>query len=486
MISLAAAAACAAAWLSCRGSSSSLRQPSPTVLRVGVSLGVAAVANPINGIRQLAQNITTEGLGRAAEDGRIEPQLADGWSLSDGGRALTIRLKPGVKFQDGSRADASTLAALLPSAIRNFAGSIADDIESVQPDGADTLAIRYRRPEPLLSEVLEVMIRKDQTGVSTGAFMPSSTGPTELVANPTYHLGRPLIDRIAINTFPSVRSAWAELLRNNIDMLYEVGSDALDSLENSTNVRVFTFTRRYQYALVLNTSAPALRSKTVRRALNLAVNRPQLVAQALNGHGVPSSGPVWPKHWAIANTPSEPIYDPERAAKLLEHQTVRFTCLMASDPLYERIGLELKRQFAAVGVDMDLKSMSPDELYKAQRDRQYDAALTEPISGPTLLRLYIMWHSTGALNNSGRGDVTIDSALDRVRNARTEEEYRSAAPGIQEAFNDDPGAIFLAWSERARAVSRRFAVPPPDPGADVLRTLRLWTTRNDDRLASRN
>ena len=37
---------------------------------------------------------------------------------------------------------------------------------------------------------------------------------------------------------------------------------------------------------------------------------------------------------------------------------------------------------------------------------------------------------------------------------------------------DDPPAIFLAWSERARAVSNRFVVPPPEAGRDVLSTLR--------------
>jgi hypothetical protein len=46
--------------------------------------------------------------------------------------------------------------------------------------------------------------------------------------------------------------------------------------------------------------------------------------------------------------------------------------------------------------------------------------------------------------------------------------------------------MLLAWSERARAVSTRFVVPPPEPGIDVLATMRLWKPRNDERFASRN
>ena len=44
---------------------------------------------------------------------------------------------------------------------------------------------------------------------------------------------------------------------------------------------------------------------------------------------------------------------------------------------------------------------------------------------------------------------------------------------------DDPPAIFLAWSERARAVSKRFVVPDAEPGRDILSTLRFWKPAED-------
>ena len=65
-------------------------------------------------------------------------------------------------------------------------------------------------------------------------------------ANEDYYLGRPAMDRIIVSKYPSVRAAWAELLRGNIDMLYELGLDELDSVKESTSVNVFSFTRRYQ------------------------------------------------------------------------------------------------------------------------------------------------------------------------------------------------------------------------------------------------
>jgi hypothetical protein len=50
---------------------------------------------------------------------------------------------------------------------------------------------------------------------------------------------------------------------------------------------------------------------------------------------------------------------------------------------------------------------------------------------------------------------------------------------------NNPPAIFLAWRERARAVSSRFHVVA-DPGADVLLTMREWQPAADARAARGN
>jgi hypothetical protein len=73
-----------------------------------------------------------------------------------------------------------------------------------------------------------------------------------------------------------------------------------------------------------------------------------------------------------------------------------------------------------------------------------------------------------------------------MKEASDEASMRSAVLGVHQAFMDDPPAIFLAWSVRARAVSNRFVIPPLEPGRDVLATLRLWRPSADNRYASRN
>src|SRR5215472_6202238 len=55
--------------------------------------------------RNILDSIVTE-----ANDGSIKPWLATGWTVSGNGLVYTFRLKPGVKFTDGTALDAQAIA----------------------------------------------------------------------------------------------------------------------------------------------------------------------------------------------------------------------------------------------------------------------------------------------------------------------------------------------------------------------------------------
>src|SRR5262249_54373768 len=85
---------------SCRSDPGDRPETSSTVLRVGV--GQLSATSQQNGLRQLAQIIAVEGLGRLTPEGKVEPWIADKWHLANGGRSVVVTLKSGVKFHDGS------------------------------------------------------------------------------------------------------------------------------------------------------------------------------------------------------------------------------------------------------------------------------------------------------------------------------------------------------------------------------------------------
>jgi peptide/nickel transport system substrate-binding protein len=447
----------------------------PATLRIGVSVGQMAAADPQTGLGQVTQNQSVEGLVKIGEDGRATAWLAQGWEFTPDGRTLKMHLRPDLTFHDGSPVSAPVVAHLLETLLPPFMGPTFADVESITTSGQTEINLRLRQRSPFVLEALELQLRSPGPAkAGTGPFEPAGpASPTDLKANDHYYLGRPTIDRLTVNTYPSARAAWAEMLRNNLDMLYEVSTDSLDSLERSNQIQIFNYLRHYQYTLIFNTQQPALRSAAVRQALSQSIDRDAVVRDALGGHGVASSGPIWPGHWAIGPDLNKFGYEPQKAARALSGHPLHFTCLVPPD--YERIALIVKRQLDQVAVTMDVKELPPAKILEAMSRREFDAVLFDAVSAPSMFRSFLWWHSKSAGNLAGFASPGVDNALDRIRHAGSDDEYRAGVAAFQRATIDDPPAIFLAWSERARAVSKRFAVTETAAGRDILSQLRLWT-----------
>jgi len=455
---------------------------STATLRVGI--GGLPQQTPQAGLRPLVGNLSIEGLINYNEDGRPRPWLAEGWTTSADGLLLTIQLREGARFHDGSPVSPAAVVAALQSTLPTAMGPAFEDVLTIQPSGDRHVNITLRAPSPFVLEALVSPIQRPG-GIGTGAYVAASTGAAEMTAFNGYYLGKPALETLSIRAYPTIRGAWADLLRGNLDMLYEVGADALDSMQATTTVSVFSFVRRYQYLIVFGPRAHALDSADVRRELNAAIDRTALVRDAFGTHGLPSSGPVPAQHWALSPTAPRLAFD-VRTAKNLSSRHLRFTLLVPPDSLYERVALDAQRQLARVGVEMNLEEATQDRIVQAIRTGDFDAALGDIISGPSMFRLYQRWHTGGAFNPRSTNSKLIDAALDRLRGARSDDEYRAGVTAFQQAIVDDPPALFLAWGERARAVSRRFDVPVPEGGRDVLATLRFWRPVAASQLASRN
>jgi peptide/nickel transport system substrate-binding protein len=407
---------------------------------------------------------------------------------------MEIRLRPGAKFHDGAPVTAETITKVLNEGLPGYMGPAFSDVDHVRPISTDRIEVGFKRPSPFFQEALEIQVRKpDQPTVGTGPFKANgASSPNELKSNPDYYLGIPTVDRIVVKNYPSVRAAWADLLRDQIDMLYEVSADALDSLSGATSVSIYSFTRPYQYVIAFNQRSPVFRSAKIRQALNAAIDRDALIRDGLGGRGTPSSGPIWTQHWALAAETERLRFSPQEAvAELAKSSTtagragfsLRFKCLLPAG--YERLGLVVKRQLQMVGVEMEIEEASAERVLQALRDSSYDAVFLDMVSGPSLFRTYQWWHSAGTFNPGSLGGGSLDAPLDQVRYARSDEDYRKGVAAFQHAVIANPPGIFLAWSERTRAVNRRFDVAA-EPGRDILTTLRSWRPATDLQSVGRN
>ncbi len=480
----------------CSTSDSGTAQPSvaaPVTLSIGFPFQTGTA--PLNGATQAARLLTLEGLGYLARDGRAHPRLAEAWSESSDGLTWTIRLRRNAFFHDGSPVDASSVRASLErsmkTADRDFLPGLSD-IVAIDAPSTHELLIRVRNRSTFLLDDLGVAITKrSESGkvVGTGPFVTTSTSEDEVVmtALQNYYRGKPAIDRITLKSYPTVRTAWAAMMRGEVDFLYEVGPEVVEFVQGESSVTVFRFLRNYAYGVILNSARPEFANPQVRRALNYAIDRDAIIRRAFREHGVGTSGPAWPEHWAFDPTVPSLSHDPVRATALLDSAKLpvttaearapsrfRFTCLLPENfALWERMGLLVQRNLAEIGVDMRLQAVSVDEFNKRMGSGDFDAVLTDFIVGNSPTRPYFFWHSQSKLNTWRYKNAKVDEALERIRQAPNETEYRDAFRDFQLETLDDPPAIFLALGETSRAVSKRFQVIAP-PGTDILPTIADW------------
>jgi peptide/nickel transport system substrate-binding protein len=437
---------------------------SDSALKIGYGLTAGAR------LELAAQLMTQEGLVNLNANGRPVPWLATSWSYSDDGLALRLNLQPQASFHDGTPASASVLREALLQQLPAALGPVYDDIAEIRAVSSTELLFVLKRRSTLLLEGLTGLLHAPNSTAGTGPFYNAGRrgNSIDLVAYEKYYEGRSAIDRIAIEPYTSVRAAWADMLRGELDMVYELGLDALDLTRTASGTKVFTFQRPYSYVVILNVNRPSLRDVGLRRALNDSINRDELVSRILDGHARPADGPIWPQHWVEPARLSHFAFKPKAPTTA----KTTFTCLY-SDPSFERIALFIQQQLQAIGVDVRIELTSIDDGLARVDEGNFDAWLADVGLGPSFFRQYLFWHTGSPYNWGHYSNAKVDAALDAIKAARSEDEYKAGAAAFQDSIIEDPPAIFLGWSERARAVSTRFDVHS-EPGRDILSTLRLW------------
>ncbi|MEQ1573574.1 MAG: ABC transporter substrate-binding protein [Vicinamibacterales bacterium] len=468
-----------------------------TVLRIGApeyNFGDVDV-----GLQQIARILSLESLTTLGTDGRALPSLADRWNWAADGLALRLHIRSGIQTHTGRHVNAELIAQALTEAVTRPSNlalywSLAD-VSSIEATGGDELVVSLRRRSGALPEDLDIPLAFGPNSDGTGPYKVVKNEATEVVMErfDSYYGGRPTILQVVAKPYPTLRTAWTSLLRGEIDLVTNVSPDALQFVR-SDSIRVTSHLRRYQYLVAFNSTRPPFVSPIVRRALNLAVDRTQLVSRSLDGHGVPATGPLWPRHWAYDATIQPFMFDSRSAETLLEsagfpiargitssgQRQVRFTftCLLpANFSTLERMALELQRQLYDIGVDMKFDAIPADEYSKRVREGRFEAVLIDMISGPTFGRPYIFWRSAKGfrgLNVFGYENVEAERLFDVLRESTNEGAIRSAAKRLQRVFLEDPPAMFLVWNERTRAISRQFTVTE-ETDRDPLYTLWRWT-----------
>ena len=463
-----------------------------------LSIGYVAAGN----LDELRRTLTTEPLIYTRVDGEYQPGLAEDWSISDDGLTVTLTLVDGAVFHDGVPLSAEIVKTVLDTARRD-PRRLQDnpplaDIDAIDTVGRRTVRLHYRRGTYLRLEGLSERVEREVAGapVGTGPFslQDQTRDAMSLIASSEYRRGRPAIGVVRVETYPTVRTAWVAMMRQEVDFLVELPIRAQDFVAATSDVDVFMVNRPYATVIGFNVDRAPFADNRVRRALNYAIDRRVVIDRVLGGHGRPTSG-ISTEHWAFQEGERNYTFDPQLADALLTEAgyvqstgspasqggdgvqaRLRFTCLVRENSEFdEAIALIVQRQLFDIGVDMQIETLDVPSLFDRFYSTDYEAALRPQNTSRSLSRLYSLWHSSQPYSLPGY--TMVDDALDALQEATSREDVRHAAGRFQTILHENPPALFLVDDLQARALSHRFVVPD-EPDLDVVETIWQWRPRD--------
>jgi peptide/nickel transport system substrate-binding protein len=255
----------------------------------------------------------------ALKPGVIHPELGTKYAWSNGGKTLTVNLRTGVKFSDGTSftsADAAyTFNTINSNAAANYSGLPA--LNSVTTPNASTVVLHFKAPEyanifSILGDTFMVpkhVFSSLGNVATTAVTSPVGSGPyvlksftTQLVtftANPKWWGGKPSVTQVDIPYYSGNQAATTALAAGQLDWAgNEIPNlQQLYTSKDPTNNH-YWFPGGNTVTLWINVAKGGpLADVKVRQAISAGINRQQLSAKGEYGYEAPatsSSGLILP------------------------------------------------------------------------------------------------------------------------------------------------------------------------------------------------
>ena len=504
-------------------------------------IGSPRFINPVLAISDADRDLTAlaySGLLRATPGGGYEPDLAEGYAVSDDNKTYTFTLRENITFHDGtpvtSQDVAYTVQKAQDPALKSPLRANWDGIRVETPDARTVRFVLRAAYAPFIENLTLGILPKalwssisdeefpfselNAEPVGSGPYAVSSVSRTSSGIPSTYSmrsfdnyaLGKPYLDTITVHFYQSEGTLVAALGGGDIDSASGLSPGNLSAIPEE-NIRTSPLNRVFGVFLNQNQSV-VLRDKAVRSALNTSINRAEMVSQILGGYGTPLFGPVPPALYngdspagtsttaqlaaaarqSLINNGWKPREDgilqkTTGTGKKASTVTLEFDIATANVPELRAAAEYLRAAWRLAGAQVNVKIFEQGDLSQnIIRPRKYDALLFGEVVGREL-DLFAFWHSSQrndpGLNIAGYANSKADKALEAMRVTTDKKKRGQMLADFLVELNKDIPAVFLYAPDFVYSIPNEIAgvdlgfIETPD---DRFLSLPQWHRETDE------
>ena len=362
--------------------------------------------------------------------------LATGYTVSDDGLTWTVTLRDDVTFTDGEPLTAEDVAFTYNTVKESSSVTDLTMLDRAEATGDTTVVFHMNTPFSVWPYTMAyVGIVPEHAYDETYGEHPIGSGryilkqwdkgqQIILEANPDYYGQKPEMERVTI-LFLEEDAAFLAVQAGQVDVAYTSATYADQQPEGYALFRCETVDNRGINLPV--TGNPVTSDVSVRRAINMGIDRQEMIDNVLNGYGTPAYSVCDKMPWY--NPASQVAYDPEGAARLLEDAG----WTLGADGVREKDGIKAELNILYSSSDSVRQALAADlanqlgELGFAVTiegvgwDTAYDRALTEPLmwgwGAHTPMELYNIYHTdtaAGTARYSPYANEKVDGYMDQA------------------------------------------------------------------------
>lgn len=449
--------------------------------------------NPVNGYSVDGNSPFYDGLLRLQEDPGtgempdLAPALADTEpTANDDSTEWTVKLREGVTFSDGSTFDAGDVAATYRAIVDPDSASEVVDafrmIEDIETPDESTVVFHLAEPTPSFASRLTLGILPSEAiekgtpaadwavnsePVGTGAYvLESLTADTAVMkARDDYWRTRPELKSVTVQAYADSSALAAAVADGKISGA-AVPPRSVDKIAGAGHDIITARTADWR-GLTLPSDNPFTASATVRKALNMAVDRETIVDEVLGGHGTPASTPIGEFYGDAYEPAADFELDVKAAERLLDgagwtkdsdgirskagqKAEIPFT-YPAGDSVRGDIAAEVAAQLTPLGISVEVEAGEWDQIEKTMMKQAIVYAGGEqPYNNDHQIRAALHTHTdtSGVFDNPSDvevpgADELLDHAAQETDEAKANADYRK----VQGLYMDDPSYLIVAFLE---------------------------------------